>query len=168
MEYIKQAQKSEAGTGADIEKAVQSMLADITLRGEPAVRDYAKKFDDWQGEFVLTNAKRKTLIEQVSTQDKADIDFAYRQIKTFAEAQLASIQAFEIETEPGVKLGQKIVPINCAGCYVPGGRLCARCLGLNEHHNCKSGRRQNNCGLLSTQRRTNPPSHCLRYGLSRC
>jgi sulfopropanediol 3-dehydrogenase len=53
---------------------------------------------------------------------KDDIDFAHRQIRRFAEAQRDSLQGFEIETEPGVILGQRILPVQCAGCYIPGGR----------------------------------------------
>jgi len=43
-------------------------------------------------------------------------------VKHFAEAQRQSISEFAIETEPGVRLGQSLVPVECAGCYVPGGR----------------------------------------------
>jgi len=112
-----------AGTGDDqVRETVESILADIELRGEAAVREYAEKFDNWTDDFVLSEEKKQRLIESVPEQVKQDIQFAHRQVKRFAEAQLASIQGFEVETEPGVILGQKLLPIQSAGCYVPGGR----------------------------------------------
>ena len=83
---------------------------------------YAEKFDNWSGDFVLSEEKLATLIESVLQSVKDDIDFAHRQIRRFAEAQRDSLTSFEIETEPGVVLGQRVLPIDAAGCYVPGGR----------------------------------------------
>lgn len=101
---------------------VQDMLQDIRSRGEDAVRMYAEKFDNWSGDFVISEEKLATLIESVPQSVKDDIDFAHRQIRRFAEAQRDSLTSFEIETEPGVVLGQRVLPIDAAGCYVPGGR----------------------------------------------
>ncbi|MEL0618023.1 histidinol dehydrogenase [Cobetia marina] len=101
---------------------VQDMLQDIRSRGEDAVCMYAEKFDNWSGDFVLSEEKLATLIESVPQSVKDDIDFAHRQIRRFAEAQRDSLTSFEIETEPGVVLGQRVLPIDAAGCYVPGGR----------------------------------------------
>ncbi|TCJ25884.1 histidinol dehydrogenase [Halomonas sp. GDM18] len=101
---------------------VQDMLQDIRSRGEDAVRMYAEKFDNWSGDFVLSEEKLATLIESVPQSVKDDIDFAHRQIRRFAEAQRDSLTSFEIEIEPGVVLGQRVLPIDAAGCYVPGGR----------------------------------------------
>ncbi|WP_186436350.1 histidinol dehydrogenase [Cobetia crustatorum] len=101
---------------------VQDMLQDIRARGEEAVRMYAEKFDNWTGDFVLSDEKLARLIDNVPQSVKDDIDFAHRQISRFAIAQRNSLTSFEIETEPGVVLGQRILPIDVAGCYVPGGR----------------------------------------------
>lgn len=122
MQYIKKATMAAAQLDKHIPENVEEILADITSRGEEAVIDYALKFDGWRGNFVLSDAKRQLLIEQVSDQTKKDIQFAYAQVKGFAEAQRNSIQEFEINSAEGVELGQKVVPVNSAGCYVPGGR----------------------------------------------
>lgn len=45
------------------------------------------------------------------------------QVKAFAQAQVGSISSFERELYPGVRTGQRVVPVQCAGCYVPGGRF---------------------------------------------
>lgn len=122
MEYLKQSNAPVAANDERIQETVKTMLARIEAEGEAAVRDYAAQFDNWQGDFILSDERRAELIAQVPEQTRQDIDFAYRQITTFAKAQRASLHEFEIESAPGVRLGQKVVPVNCAGCYVPGGR----------------------------------------------
>ncbi|MFH7564958.1 MULTISPECIES: histidinol dehydrogenase [Oceanimonas] len=124
MEYLKRAAAESEVAQEDerIQGVVKDMLANIRRNGETAVREYARQFDNWQGDFVLTEQKKQALIDQVPQQVKDDIDFAHRQIKRFAEAQRDSLTSFEIETEEGVRLGQQVLPVQCAGCYVPGGR----------------------------------------------
>ena len=122
MNYIKRAEVEAEPEDRRIRESVENMIADIRVNGETAVRSYAEKFDGWVGDFVLSDDKKTDLIAQVSDQEKEDIQFAFRQVTRFAEAQRASLSEFSIETEPGVILGQKVVPVNCAGCYVPGGR----------------------------------------------
>ncbi|OIN03788.1 histidinol dehydrogenase [Oceanisphaera psychrotolerans] len=124
MEYLKRA-AAEADVAQEderIQAVVKDMLTRIKQQGEPVVREFAKQFDNWQGDFILSDEKKQALIEQVPQRVKDDIDFAHRQIKRFAEAQRDSLQSFEIETEEGVRLGQQVLPVECAGCYVPGGR----------------------------------------------
>ncbi len=122
MKYIKKSTAAVAESDNNIQATVKSMLEKIEQEGESAVREYAAQFDQWEGNFILSNEKRAELIAQVPEQTRQDIQFAYKQVKAFAEAQRGSLQEFEIESEPGVKLGQKVIPVNCAGCYVPGGR----------------------------------------------
>lgn len=124
MEYLKHAVSDSVIADEDekIQAAVKSMLQRIQTEGEDAVRAFALQFDNWQGDFVLSDEKRDAIIAGVPQSVKDDIDFAHRQIKRFAEAQRNSLVSFEIETEPGVRLGQRVLPVQCAGCYVPGGR----------------------------------------------
>ncbi|MDX1422323.1 MAG: histidinol dehydrogenase [Kiloniellales bacterium] len=122
MEHFKRPDAEAHAADGSIRDAVETMIANIRTGGEAAVRDYARELDGWDGDFVLSDEKKARLIAEVDEQDKADIRFAHDQVRRFAEAQRASISEFEIETEPGVRLGQRIVPVDCAGCYVPGGR----------------------------------------------
>lgn len=122
MEALKRPEADAEAEDRSVRATVESMLADIREGGEDVVRDIALRLDKWSGDFVLSDEKRKALIDSVSESEKADIRFAHAQVKRFAEAQRASINEFDIETEPGVRLGQKLVPVQCAGCYVPGGR----------------------------------------------
>ena len=130
MEYIKKAEKTAESNTDKIQGIVKEILADIEARGEEAVRELAKKFDGWEGEFVLSEEKKRKLIAQVPENVKEDIRFAHRQVSGFARAQRESVREFETETLPGVRLGQRIIPMDVAGCYVPGGRFAHACSAL--------------------------------------
>ena len=122
MEALKRPEAEAEAEDRSVRAVVEQMLANIRNRGEDSVREIAEKLDNWTGDFVLTDAKKQTLIDSVPESEKADLRFAHAQVKRFAEAQRDSIREFDLETEPGVRLGQKLVPVQCAGCYVPGGR----------------------------------------------
>ncbi len=123
MLLLKQPGLSSEESDRRVRESVETMLEDIDKRGEFAIRELAKKFDDWDGDFVLSDEKKQGLIDSVPQQVKDDIRFAYEQVYRFAEAQRDSMQSFEVETHPGVLLGQRVIPVQCAGCYVPGGRF---------------------------------------------
>lgn len=53
---------------------------------------------------------------------KEDIRFSHDQVRRFAEAQRDSMREFSLELRPGLVTGQRLVPVDVAGCYVPGGR----------------------------------------------
>ncbi len=122
MEHLKRAEADPEAEDRKICETVETMIARIRDEGEDAVKSYAREFDGWEDDFILGDEKKADLIAEVPDADKEDIHFAHAQVKLFAEAQRQSITEFDIETEPGVKLGQRIVPVECAGCYVPGGR----------------------------------------------
>jgi sulfopropanediol 3-dehydrogenase len=122
MQHAKKPGLSPEDSDREVRESVEAMLSDIKQNGEQAVRALAKKFDGWEGDFVLSDEKKQRLIASLPQSVKDDIQFAYKQVSRFAEAQRDSLQSFEIETEPGVKLGQRILPVQSAGCYVPGGR----------------------------------------------
>jgi len=122
VEALKRPEAEAEAKDRSVRAVVEQMLANIRNRGEDSVREIAEKLDNWTGDFVLTDAKKQTLIDSVPESEKADLRFAHAQVKRFAEAQRDSIREFDLETEPGVRLGQKLVPVQCAGCYVPGGR----------------------------------------------
>ncbi|MCB1882485.1 MAG: histidinol dehydrogenase [Geminicoccaceae bacterium] len=122
MQHVKRPAADPETEDRKVRAAVETMLARIRRDGEAAVTGYARDLDGWTGPFVLSAEKKARLIAGVPDDQKADIAFAHKQIRRFAEAQRASLSAFEIEAEPGVRLGQRVVPVGCAGCYVPGGR----------------------------------------------
>jgi sulfopropanediol 3-dehydrogenase len=106
-----------------VRDSVESILADITGRGDHAVRDLSIKFDQWdRQDYRLTAAEIQTCIDQLSPQDIKDIEFAQQQVRNFATLQRASLTDIEVETLPGIVLGHRNIPVNAAGCYVPGGK----------------------------------------------
>jgi len=130
MEYLKKAEKSAEASSNEAREIVKKVLSDIETRGVEAVREIAKKFDKWEGDFVLSPEKKAQLIASVPQNIKDDIKFAYDQIRTFAEMQRASIKDFEAVSSVGVRYGQRVVPVDVAGCYIPGGRFAHTCSAL--------------------------------------
>jgi len=106
-----------------VKETVEIIIKDIEDSGDPAVRKYSMAFDKWAPDaFRLTDEQIGEIIDRVPKQVVSDILFAQKQIRFFAERQLASISDLEVETLPGIFLGHKSIPVNSAGCYIPGGR----------------------------------------------
>lgn len=123
-EYLKSAIRKPAH-GADLALAtrVRELLSDVEENGEAAVRRMSTEFDKWSpAQFRLTDSDINRVVESVSRDTIADIEFAQTQIRNFARHQLASMHPVEVETLPGVTLGHKHIPVGAVGAYVPGGR----------------------------------------------
>jgi sulfopropanediol 3-dehydrogenase len=120
--YLKRASKTPETETATAQKVVSEMLAEIGANGEAAVRAYAKKLDGWDGEIVLTRAEIDRRAAEVPAAVKRDIDFAIAQVSAFASAQRKSLTEFAVEVHRGVTAGQRVLPVNVAGCYAPAGR----------------------------------------------
>ena len=107
---------------AGVRETVASVIAGIRSRGDAAVREYSAKFDNWSpDDFRLTAAQVEEIVGRARAGDRG------HRVRPgagprFAAAQLASISEFEVETLPGVFLGQKHLPVSSAGAYIPGGR----------------------------------------------
>jgi sulfopropanediol 3-dehydrogenase len=125
IEYLKRGKTVDELAQADekVQQTVRSILADIRTRKDEAVRELSEKFDNWSPEsFRLSEEQIADIMASLPEQTIEDIKFAQTQIRTFAQAQRDALVDIEIETIPGVKLGHKNLPVNSAGCYVPGGR----------------------------------------------
>ena len=123
--WLKRGTDAAARTEADraVRETVESTLADIAARGDDAVRDLSNKFDGLdRDDYRLSERERQDCLDQLSSQDLKDIEFAQAQVRNFAQLQRATITDLEVETLPGVVLGHKNLPVNAAGCYVPGGK----------------------------------------------
>jgi sulfopropanediol 3-dehydrogenase len=124
-QWLKQGATVEAKADTDrkVRDIVESALADIEKRGDAAVRDMSIKFDDWNREdYQLTDEEISRCVDSLTPQERKDIEFAQTQVRNFAEIQRNSMEDVEVETMPGVVLGHKNIPLNSAGCYVPGGK----------------------------------------------
>ena len=124
-EYLKRGATAEAKANSDrkVRDTVETILADIGARGDAAVRELSVKFDGWdRDDYRLSEAEIQGCIDQLTGQDLKDIEFAQTQVRNFAQVQRDSMRDVEVETLPGVILGHKHLPVNAAGCYVPGGK----------------------------------------------
>jgi sulfopropanediol 3-dehydrogenase len=120
--FLKKATKTPATETETAQKVVSEMLAEIADRGESAVRAYAKSLDGWAGDIVMTRAEIDRRAADVPAEVKRDIDFAIAQVSAFALAQRKSLGEFSVEVHRGVTAGQRVIPVNVAGCYAPAGR----------------------------------------------
>jgi sulfopropanediol 3-dehydrogenase len=106
-----------------VKASVTEIIADIRARGDAAVREYSERFDGWSPDsFRLSPEQVAEIVSGVPAQVIDDIAFVQDQVRTFAQHQRDSLRDFEIETLPGVRLGQKSNPVDAAGAYIPGGR----------------------------------------------
>jgi sulfopropanediol 3-dehydrogenase len=122
MEYLKRAAKTPETESGAARKVVDEMLAAIRAGGEQAVRDYAAKLDRWTGPIEVSSGELERRTKGIDISVKRDIEFATAQVRRFAEAQRASLHEFSMELSNGVTAGQRLIPVNVAGCYVPTGR----------------------------------------------
>jgi sulfopropanediol 3-dehydrogenase len=107
----------------EVRETVETILADIEERGDAAVRDLAVRFDKVdRDDYRLSDAEIQNCLNQLSDKNLADIEFAQTQVRNFAQHQRKSMLDIEVETLPGVILGHRNIPVDAAGCYVPGGK----------------------------------------------
>jgi len=119
---LKSASAPTAQIEAQARDVAAEMIATIERGGEQAVRDYALKLDRWSGDILVGEAEIERRTAEIPAGVRCDIEFAAARVRRFAEAQLASLREFEVELSPGLVAGQRLVPVNVAGCYVPTGR----------------------------------------------
>ncbi|OGA47615.1 MAG: histidinol dehydrogenase [Betaproteobacteria bacterium RIFCSPLOWO2_12_FULL_62_58] len=122
MQFLKKAVKTPASGEDETRAIVQELIAQIRAGGEAKARELSARFDGWHGDINLTKANIHRLTAAIPQGAKDDIDFAVRQVQAFARKQRESLSEFQVELLPGLITGQKLVPVNVAGCYVPGGR----------------------------------------------
>ena len=115
--------EQDAADIVKVRKTVEDILADIESRGDQAVREMSKKFDNWSPEdFRMSKGEIEDCVRALPKQVIDDIKFAQEQIRNFAQIQRDALRDVEVETLPGVILGHRNIPVNSVGCYVPGGK----------------------------------------------
>lgn len=125
MRHVKSAieVKGNQERTAQVRETVTGVIADIRTRGDAAVRDYSAKFDEWTPtSFTLSDAEIERIVSTVPAQAIEDIKTVQANVRNFAKHQLDSLHDFEVETQPGVFLGQRTIPVDASGAYIPGGR----------------------------------------------
>ena len=123
-EYVKVPARSQSLDATDVTSLVASILKDVQLTGDSAVRRYSEKFDGVSlDQFEVTKAERLSAVERLDRQTREDTEFAIENVRRFAEAQLSTILPLDVEPLPGLHLGHRVIPIEKVGAYVPGGRF---------------------------------------------
>ena len=120
--YLKKAQLTPKSNASEVHETVKNILTDIEAGGDDKAKEYASKFDQYHGNIILTDEEIKAASEIVPAKLKKDIEFAHDNVRRFAEKQKETLKNTEIEIHPGFVTGQKVIPVDAAGCYVPGGR----------------------------------------------
>ena len=126
IEYLKKGidEKQRTENNEKVKKVVEETLHKIEIEGDKYIRDLSKKFDNYSPtNFKLSENEITQLMSEISDEDMEDIEFAQQQVRSFAEAQLKTIKELEVETQPGVILGHKNIPVQAVGCYVPAGKF---------------------------------------------
>lgn len=105
---------------SNVEGAVTEILAQVAARGDEALREYTLRFDKADlANLEVTEAEIDEAFAAVEPEFVAILEQAAANIRAFHEKQRRN--SFVVADQPGVVLGQKIVPIQKVGLYVPGG-----------------------------------------------
>lgn len=121
--YVKRPERSAVSDNASVETLVREILTSVRERGDEAVRDYSKKFDNADLQTLeVSDEERRAALDGLDRQSREDTEFAIANVRAFAEAQLKTMLPLEVETLRGVHMGHRVIPIERVGCYVPGGR----------------------------------------------
>ena len=122
LDYLKKATLTAQSGASDVHELVKGILDDIEAGGDAKAMEYAAKFDKYDGGVMITAEEIAAATAKVPQKLKDDIQFAHDNVRRFAEAQKATVSDIEYEIVPGLIAGQKAIPVDAAGCYVPGGR----------------------------------------------
>lgn len=125
IRYLKRGRDMQARADDDtqVRTTVEGIIRDIERRGDEAVREYSRKFDNWDpSDFRLSQAEIEKAMKSLSVRELEDIRFAQAQVRNFAQLQRESMLDVEVQTRPGIFLGHRHIPLNAVGCYIPGGK----------------------------------------------
>ncbi|NGX95065.1 MAG: histidinol dehydrogenase, partial [Candidatus Afipia apatlaquensis] len=123
VDYLKRAEHQSRQGNRDLIDRVRTMISDIEQGGDEAVRRYARDLDGWNAQdFRVSDDEIATARKTMSKVFKEDFAFCKKQVTDFAKRQRDSLSEFEAEFGNGITLGQKIIPVDTVGCYIPGGK----------------------------------------------
>ena len=123
ISFIKKADKTSSSDEVETRQKVQEVLNEIESKRDEGIKEISKKFDKYEGDVIISQEKIEEVIKSLDQKVKDDVQFSYDRVRSFAEHQLKHLNNdFEVELSPGLFAGQKLIPVNSVGCYVPGGR----------------------------------------------
>ncbi len=108
------------GGSAIVQRRVATIVARVRREGDRALVKYARAFDGLVGPIEVSRKEIEAGARLVDPTVKKAIDLASKNIRTVAERQRP--RAWTVSTVPGVRIRQRVLPLDRVGCYVPGGR----------------------------------------------
>jgi sulfopropanediol 3-dehydrogenase len=121
-EYLKRGDARSPERSREIRDAVSEILSSIEAEGVTAVRRHSQRLDGWNPErFAVDRDEALAAGEQIPTELRDHIEAARQAVTRFARLQRESLLDIEVETQPGVVLGHRHVPVGSVGSYSPGG-----------------------------------------------
>ncbi len=111
----------ELQTDNAVDAVVDAIIRDVRARGDAALIDFAARFDraDISAGVLVTQAEIDAAFDAADPALIAALASARTNIEAFHRRQIR--QSFVIADQPGITLGQRIIPLNRVGLYVPGG-----------------------------------------------
>ena len=123
IQYLKKSPKTSSSDDTKTREIVENILKDIEKTKEEGCKELSKKFDKFEGDVIVSKEKIEEIKKGLDQKTKDDVQFSHERVRKFAEAQLKNYgQDFEVELSEGLYAGQRLIPVNTAGCYVPAGR----------------------------------------------
>jgi histidinol dehydrogenase len=120
QEEISKLVQRNVDSAHEIRDIVEEILAWVKLHGDEALYDYALEFEHVVlDKLYLTKSELTEIASDVSAEQKAALDTAYKNIYTFHQTQLTTEE--KVETMPGVTCWRELRPIEKVGLYIPGG-----------------------------------------------
>ena len=107
---------------SDLLAQVASIIDDVRVRGDEALIEYTRRFDGVElqpSELRVSEDALRDSAVKVDNATLAALRVAIKNVRAFHERQVE--QSWEISPAEGVRLGQRIVPLERVGLYVPGG-----------------------------------------------
>ncbi|MCP8970448.1 histidinol dehydrogenase [Ectobacillus ponti] len=122
MEVLK-AEQIDLAEGQTVTDTVASIIRRVREAGDDALRAYLRQFDSVEiDDLRVSDADIQKAVSLLPQTMLEDIQFSIERIRAFANAQRRTLTEFEQEMIPGAYLGQRVIPIESVGAYVPGGR----------------------------------------------
>ncbi|MDB2670312.1 histidinol dehydrogenase [Candidatus Pseudothioglobus singularis] len=108
----------------EINSAVKKIIDDVIKNGDQSVLDYTQKFDSVDAgsisELVISKERLKKSFDNLDEEQKTALSIAADRIKSYHQKQIQ--ESWQYTEDDGTVLGQKIIPLERAGLYVPGGK----------------------------------------------
>lgn len=130
---------------ADVHATVKSILADIRRRGDEALLEYTRRFDRVEAvdgpALEISKQRQQEALDALPVEQRRALETAAERIRNYHERQRQS--SWTYQEKDGTVLGQRVLPIERAGLYVPGGKasypssvlmnaIPAKVAGVNE------------------------------------